>query len=321
MCILSTHQAVCSRDMRLHNFSSLKLEVVDRFLSVSLYAELCCTVCCFHVRKLLCCFPILLLNFHSLKRLAPTCSTLEELIRLMSEEDNSVLYQDDLELQWSTRTPCIPFLGYFLTQVVFVDSFHELRGKRITLVPKKSTTVYTELSAITLSNTQQPQPEVISTLNKGLTSCPSGCPGKDSETVCIPRIDSGSWEQYVSHQQSVKEPLVHPHLRHHAMSDRGMPNHFAHENDNSSRESSPDLDLEEAITIRALRRKRQTAPLLLCDSTAVSTPLAYLHKMQLNSLGCCAGVESRAGIRDQIRVTKHNTEVQNYTLSYEREPA
>ena len=275
--------------------------------------------------------------------------TLDQLTQLMSEEDNSALYREDLELQWSTRTPCIPFLGHFLTQVVFVDSFRELRSKRGPLVAQPSTTVYTELSAVTVSTAAAPSP------NPALAShhVPNGGPvgaegaGPTPPPTPIARADSGSWEQYVRHQGGhPRGETLAPHpavlkQHHRTMSDSvggrggtaegaggrrgegcvaGTPD--APPRDYSSRESSPDP--EEAIVMRVLRRKRQTAPLLQLQGEVVNglgTPLAYLHKMQLYSLGCCAGVESRACVRELIGTAKRNTEAHNYKLSCDREPA
>lgn len=234
---------------------------------------------------------------------------LDQLTRLMSEEDNLALYYEDLELQWSTRTPCIPFLGHYLTQVVFSDSYRELKGKK-TLVAQKSTTVYTELSAVTV-------PDVLSSASAA-NGKPKGCSkvssGNVDEPFCIPRAGSGSWEEYMRHQKSFKEPVIHPLQRHRAMSDRCTPDR----QDDSSRESSPDLD--DAVTAQAMRRKKWTAPLLLNDAVGVGDPVMYLYKMQLNSLGCCSGLEPRPAVRELITASNHNTEAENYKLSCLREP-
>ena len=48
----------------------------------------------------------------------------------MSEDDNWKLYREDLDRCLSTNTPCIPFLGLFLTQVVQQESYHKLRAEK-----------------------------------------------------------------------------------------------------------------------------------------------------------------------------------------------
>ncbi|KAL5503013.1 hypothetical protein EMCRGX_G009888 [Ephydatia muelleri] len=241
--------------------------------------------------------------------------TLDQLTRLMSEEDNCILYREDLELQWSTHTPCIPFLGYFLTQVVFVDSFHELRGKRAPLVAQQSTTVYTELSAITVSMAPT-YPEDVSATNKGSADHPDGSStGKTNEPSCVLRTNSGSWEQYMRHQKHFGES--HPLQRHRTMSEKYTPRDRLLD---SSRGSSPDLD--GAIPSHTLRRRGgETVPLLIGEVVGTGDLALHLQKMQLNSLGCCASVESRAAIRELIRTAKLNTEAESYKLSCKREPA
>ena len=241
--------------------------------------------------------------------------TLDQLTRLMSEEDNCILYREDLELQWSTHTPCIPFLGYFLTQVVFVDSFHELRGQRAPLVAQQSTTVYTELSAITVSMAPT-YPEDVSATNKGSADHPDGSStGKTNEPSCVLRTNSGSWEQYMRHQKHFGES--HPLQRHRTMSERYTPRDRLLD---SSRGSSPDSD--GAIPSHTLRRRGgETVPLLIGEVVGTGDLALHLHKMQLNSLGCCASVESRAAIRELIRTAKLNTEAESYKLSCKREPA
>ena len=237
----------------------------------------------------------------------------------MSEEDNCILYREDLELQRSTHTPCIPFLGYFLTQVVFEDSFRELRGKRAPLVAKKSTTMYTELSAITVS--VAPTCPDVSTADEELADNLNGSSfhsGKTNELSCMLRTDSGSWEQYMRHQKHSGE--LHPVLRYRTMSDRcSSPGRLRHADGDSSRESSPDLD--GVFASHTLRRTRETVPLLIGEVVGTGDLVMHLHKMQLDSLGCCTGVESRAAIREIIKTAKHNTEAENYKLSFKREPA
>ena len=47
----------------------------------------------------------------------------------MSEDDNWKLYREDLDRCLSANTPCVPFLGLFLTQVVQQESYHKLRAE------------------------------------------------------------------------------------------------------------------------------------------------------------------------------------------------
>ena len=55
-----------------------------------------------------------------------------QLTRLMSEEDNWKLYRQDLDRCLTTNTPCVPFLGLFLTQVVQQESYHKMREENNT---------------------------------------------------------------------------------------------------------------------------------------------------------------------------------------------
>ena len=48
----------------------------------------------------------------------------------MSEDDNWKLYREDLDRCLSANTPCVPFLGLFLTQVVQQESYHKLRAEK-----------------------------------------------------------------------------------------------------------------------------------------------------------------------------------------------
>ena len=60
--------------------------------------------------------------------------------------------------------------------------------------------------------------------------------------------------------------------------------------------------------------------LYLVQMSRSTSPSDLLQKYQFHSLGCCRGVESRAKLRALLTDTAHNTEGQNYKLSYQREP-
>ena len=70
----------------------------------------------------------------------------------MSEESNFNLYHQDLEQTLAANTPCIPFLGIFLTVVVQHDSYAQMSSKKMR---RQSTLLetYTILDAITVRNT------------------------------------------------------------------------------------------------------------------------------------------------------------------------
>lgn len=64
------------------------------------------------------------------------------------------MYRKDLEQQFNSNTPCIPFLGVFLTQIVQQDSYDQCRAKTGCGIRKHSSCLgnYTILEAITVRN-------------------------------------------------------------------------------------------------------------------------------------------------------------------------
>ena len=72
----------------------------------------------------------------------------------MSEEDNWEVYRKDLEQQFTSSTPCIMFLGVFLTQIVQQDSYNQCKAKTGCGIRRHSSVLgnYTVLEAITVRN-------------------------------------------------------------------------------------------------------------------------------------------------------------------------
>ena len=71
------------------------------------------------------------------------------------------------------------------------------------------------------------------------------------------------------------------------------------------------------------RKRRATTVVLrlnLAQMNCSTSPSDLLQKYQFHSLGCCRGVKSREKLRALLTDTAHNTEGQNYKLSYQREP-
>ena len=71
------------------------------------------------------------------------------------------------------------------------------------------------------------------------------------------------------------------------------------------------------------RKRRATEVVLrpkVVRMNCSTSPSDLLMKYQLFSLGCCRGMESRAKVRALLTSTAHNTEGQNYKLSFQTEP-
>lgn len=72
------------------------------------------------------------------------------------------------------------------------------------------------------------------------------------------------------------------------------------------------------------RRDRASKPIVselrASQLSKPSDPISLLIQYQFLSLRCCAGVQGHPDIRTLVQEAHHNTEVQNYKLSFEREP-
>ena len=72
------------------------------------------------------------------------------------------------------------------------------------------------------------------------------------------------------------------------------------------------------------RRDRANKPVIselrAIQMTSSSDPIDLLIQYQFLSLRCCIGIQGHPKIRKVLQEGKHNTEAQNYKLSFEREP-
>ncbi len=67
---------------------------------------------------------------------------------MVSEENNWAQYRCELQRQLATGSPCIPFLGAFLTTIVQKESYDQIKSKRS--VDTNCESMYTVLEAITV---------------------------------------------------------------------------------------------------------------------------------------------------------------------------
>ena len=67
------------------------------------------------------------------------------------------------------------------------------------------------------------------------------------------------------------------------------------------------------------KRERTSKPVIPVHDIP-SDPIDLLVQYQFLSLRCCCGVQGHPDIRELIQAGRHNTEGQNYKLSFEREP-
>ena len=350
----------------------------------------------------------------------------------MSEEDNWAMYRNDLDQQFAANTPCIPFLGVFLTQIVQQDSYNECKPKRGCGIRKNSSGLenYTILEAITVRNqleklTHQRSVPRITSRGVGHRETNRLEPKSEADNTASYRIhdqlqevtqssvtsaqststqsiyDQPSENHLEGERQQVSSPLqlsqstmvaVSPRginrakpyglIREKSMSDPSLDvanlgtkfNEFAddmymhsqslgclQDSEPSSINLSRSLSLsadsldsmssdEEQIPVLKLppsfdttislpnrgqlrpspsvlsicsRKRRATTVVLrlnLAQMNCSTSPSDLLQKYQFHSLGCCKGVESRAQLRALLTDTAHNTEGQNYKLSYQREP-
>lgn len=83
--------------------------------------------------------------------------------------------------------------------------------------------------------------------------------------------------------------------------------------------------LKQTISMpNVFRRERSSKPVIselrAAQITKPSDPVGLLIQYQFLSLRCCTGLQSRLELRKLIQEGSHNTEGQNYKLSFEREP-
>ena len=358
----------------------------------------------------------------------------KQLSELMSEEDNWAMYRNDLDQQFTASTPCIPFLGVFLTQVVQQDSYNQCKPKRGCGIRKHSSALgnYTILEAITVRNqleklTYQHSVPRITGRGTGHRELKPKNETNDTASHCVHNHlqevtqssltpaqsqsvqPSGKYlegeREKVSLQNSerVSGPLQLSQstmlavstrgtnrakpcrvIREKSMSDPSLDvadldkkfNEFADDmyvhsqsleclqdnepssihfsqSSSSSADSLDSLSSDEQLipalklppsfdTTMSLpnggpfspsrassvlsicnRKRRATTVVLrlnLAQMNCSTSPSDLLQKYQFFSLRCCRGVESRVKLRALLTDTAHNTEGQNYQLSYRREP-
>lgn len=105
--VISVFIQVASKCYQLHNYNSLK----------AVLAGLQCT-------------PIYRLKKTWKEVPSKRRKRFTRLCHLMSEEDNWQLYRKELGRRLASDTPCVPFLGLFLTQVVQQESYHKMRVEK-----------------------------------------------------------------------------------------------------------------------------------------------------------------------------------------------
>ena len=107
-------------------------------VSVCACACACACVCpclCACTRMWMSCACVILQMYHAHLHSPNTCPhahcrKFKRLCTIMSEENNWKLYREKLDRHFADGTPCIPFLGLFLTQIIQHGSYTVLRRAR-----------------------------------------------------------------------------------------------------------------------------------------------------------------------------------------------
>lgn len=79
------------------------------------------------------------------------------------------------------------------------------------------------------------------------------------------------------------------------------------------------IEMEGPRFLRPRRDGSMVQQMAQTTSPKLSNSTDLLNKYQFLSLGCCEGLKDRPDLRDLLTECPHNTEGQNYKLSYERE--
>ena len=80
------------------------------------------------------------------------------------------------------------------------------------------------------------------------------------------------------------------------------------------------IDMEGPLFLRPRRGGSTVLQIAQTASPKLANSTDLLNKYQFLSLGCCEGIKDIPELRELLMECPHNTEGQNYKLSYEREP-